>query len=146
MAEGAVHYKTIDPPLIRHLINAWDQMPQLDHTSGAAAHERSLQEEFALADELFSEPERRIAHSDGLKLIERALALTGLPPMLLGLRQLEASVTLDAEAPRLGLVRGQTHPMAIFHAERHTTGSNYRIETNISCFTIVEPPPPPALL
>lgn len=56
---------------------------------------------------------------------------------------LAASVSLDAEAARLGLVRGQTYPMAIFHAERHTTGSNYRIETNISCFTIVEPPPPP---
>jgi fibro-slime domain-containing protein len=59
---------------------------------------------------------------------------------------LEASVSLDAEATRLGLVRGETYPMAIFHAERHTTGSNYRIETNITCFTIVEPPPPPALL
>lgn len=59
---------------------------------------------------------------------------------------LEASVNLDLEATRLGLVRGQTYPMAIFHAERHTTGSNYRIETNISCFKVVEPPPPPALL
>jgi fibro-slime domain-containing protein len=59
---------------------------------------------------------------------------------------LEASVRLDDEATRLGLVRGQTYPMAIFHAERHTTGSNYRIETNIACFTVVEPPPPPELL
>jgi fibro-slime domain-containing protein len=25
--------------------------------------------------------------------------------------------------------------MDIFHAERHTSQSNFRIETNISCFT-----------
>jgi hypothetical protein len=33
--------------------------------------------------------------------------------------------------------------MDIFHAERHTTQSNFRIETNIQCFTTVPPPPPP---
>jgi len=56
---------------------------------------------------------------------------------------LEATVNMDAEASRIGLVIGETYPMDIFHAERHTTGSNYRIETNIKCFTVVEPPPPP---
>ena len=56
---------------------------------------------------------------------------------------LEATVDLDAEASRLGLVLGETYPMDIFHAERHTVDSNYRIETNIDCFVPVVPPPPP---
>jgi fibro-slime domain-containing protein len=56
---------------------------------------------------------------------------------------LEASVDLDAEASRLGLMLGETYPMDIFHAERHTVDSNYRIETNINCFVPVVPPPPP---
>jgi fibro-slime domain-containing protein len=56
---------------------------------------------------------------------------------------LEATVDMDAEAARIGLVIGETYPMDIFHAERHTSESNYRIETNIKCFTVVEPPPPP---
>ena len=57
--------------------------------------------------------------------------------------QLEATVGLDIEADRIGLVIGETYPMDIFHAERHTTQSNFRIETNIQCFTTVPPPPPP---
>jgi fibro-slime domain-containing protein len=42
-----------------------------------------------------------------------------------------AAIDLDAEAARLGLVKGQSYAMDIFHAERHTTQSNYRIETTI---------------
>lgn len=57
--------------------------------------------------------------------------------------QLEATVSLDAEATRIGLVTGETYAMDIFHAERHTVESNFRIETNIQCFTTVPPPPPP---
>jgi fibro-slime domain-containing protein len=34
-------------------------------------------------------------------------------------------------------VKGKTYPMAIFHAERHTDKSNFRLETSIQCF---EPP------
>lgn len=49
---------------------------------------------------------------------------------------LEASVEMDS----LGLDVGQTYPMDIFHAERHTTASNFRIVTTIECF--VTPPPP----
>jgi hypothetical protein len=33
--------------------------------------------------------------------------------------------------------------MDIFQAERHTTESNFHIETTINCFTVVKPPPPP---
>ncbi|MEM9457753.1 MAG: fibro-slime domain-containing protein [Myxococcota bacterium] len=56
--------------------------------------------------------------------------LGGLHPAL------EATVQMDA----LGLEVGQTYPMDIFHAERHTTESNFRIVTTIDCFI---PPPPP---
>lgn len=41
-----------------------------------------------------------------------------------------ASIDLDT----LGLVAGTTYPMDIFHAERHTTQSTFRIETSIGCF------------
>jgi fibro-slime domain-containing protein len=56
---------------------------------------------------------------------------------------LEATVSLDLEASRIGLEISETYAMAIFHAERHTVDSNFRIETNISCFTTVDSPPPP---
>jgi fibro-slime domain-containing protein len=49
------------------------------------------------------------------------------------------TIDFDAQAATLGITPGQTYPMAIFHAERHTEGSNFRIETNISCFTSVPP-------
>lgn len=59
-----------------------------------------------------------------------ALDLGGLHPAL------EGTVAMDT----LGLEVGETYPMDIFHAERHTTASNFRIVTTIECF--VSPPPP----
>ena len=59
-----------------------------------------------------------------------AIDLGGLHPAL------EASVQMDS----LGLTVGETYPMDIFHAERHTNESNFRIVTTIDCF--VTPPPP----
>jgi fibro-slime domain-containing protein len=56
---------------------------------------------------------------------------------------LEETIQMDTLAPSIGLVVGNTYPMDVFHAERHTTQSNFRIETNIDCFVTVEPPPPP---
>ncbi len=53
-----------------------------------------------------------------------ALDLGGLHPAL------EGTVNMDT----LGLSVGQTYPMEIFHAERHTNESNFRISTNIDCF------------
>jgi fibro-slime domain-containing protein len=44
------------------------------------------------------------------------------------------TIDFDAQASALGIVPGQTYAMDIFQAERHTTGSNFRFETNISCF------------
>jgi fibro-slime domain-containing protein len=58
-----------------------------------------------------------------------------------GVHQAEtATVDLDAEASALGLEKGKKYPLAFFFAERHTTLSNFRIDTTIRCFT---PPPDP---
>lgn len=42
----------------------------------------------------------------------------------------EQTVNMDM----LGLEVGETYAMDIFHAERHTTASTFRIETSIECF------------
>jgi fibro-slime domain-containing protein len=52
---------------------------------------------------------------------------------------MEATADFDALAGQLGLVAGSTYAMDIFHAERHTNESNFRIETTIECFTPVVP-------
>lgn len=44
------------------------------------------------------------------------------------------TIDFDAQAAALGIAPGGTYAMDIFQAERHTTGSNFRFETNISCF------------
>jgi len=41
------------------------------------------------------------------------------------------TIALDDVAKQLGLEVGKTYPMDLFHAERHTSQSNYRIETTI---------------
>jgi fibro-slime domain-containing protein len=52
-----------------------------------------------------------------------------------GLHQaLEGTIDFDAQAAALGITPGNTYQMDIFHAERQTSDSNFRIETNISCF------------
>jgi len=43
------------------------------------------------------------------------------------------SVDLDAQAAALGISIGNTYQMDIFHAERHTSESNFRVETTLSC-------------
>jgi fibro-slime domain-containing protein len=48
-----------------------------------------------------------------------------------------ASVNLDAQAAELGITPGETYTMDIFHAERHTFDSNFRIETSIECFELI---------
>jgi len=57
-----------------------------------------------------------------------AIDLGGLHPPL------SDTVDLDASAAMLGIAPGQTYKMDIFHAERHSTGSNFRIDTTIGCF------------
>lgn len=51
---------------------------------------------------------------------------------------IEGSVVLDDAAGQLGIVPGNIYPMDLFHAERHTTESNFRVDTTIACFV---PPP-----
>ena len=46
------------------------------------------------------------------------------------------AVDLDANAGALGIQPGNMYPMDIFHAERHTSESNFRIDTSIACFVI----------
>jgi fibro-slime domain-containing protein len=50
----------------------------------------------------------------------------------------EKSVSLDQRAGELGISPGTSYPMDIFHAERHTGSSNFRIETTIACIEPVE--------
>ncbi len=47
---------------------------------------------------------------------------------------ISATIDFDAQAADLGIHAGGTYQMDIFHAERHTDQSNFRIETNIRCF------------
>jgi fibro-slime domain-containing protein len=50
----------------------------------------------------------------------------------------EGTIDFDAQAAMLGISPGQTYAMDIFHAERHTDASNFRVSTNISCFEPVD--------
>jgi fibro-slime domain-containing protein len=47
------------------------------------------------------------------------------------------TVNLDQSATTLGIVPGNTYRMDIFHAERHTSRSNFRIETTLGCINNV---------
>lgn len=48
------------------------------------------------------------------------------------------SVKLDEVAAKFGLEKGKTYPLELFHAERRTVASNFRIDTNIA-FTNCDP-------
>lgn len=50
-----------------------------------------------------------------------------------------ASVNLDAQAESLGMTRGMSYDLMLFHAERHTTESNFRIDTSIQLVPVVIP-------
>ncbi len=49
----------------------------------------------------------------------------------------EGTVDFDAMADQLGITAGETYRFDIFHAERHTSESNFRMETSIECFTLI---------
>jgi len=68
-----------------------------------------------------------------------ALDLGGLHP------EANGSVVLDQRADDLGLTKGKLYSLDLFHAERHTHDSNFRVETNLrftNCGVIVPEPPP----
>jgi fibro-slime domain-containing protein len=49
------------------------------------------------------------------------------------------TINLDQAAPLLGITIGNVYPMELFHAERHTDASNFRVDTNftfVDCGTI----------
>jgi fibro-slime domain-containing protein len=52
--------------------------------------------------------------------------LGGLHPAMLGM------VSLDASATMLGIQKGSVYSLDLFHAERHTDKSTFRIDTNLS--------------
>jgi fibro-slime domain-containing protein len=55
-----------------------------------------------------------------------AINLGGLHPPL------SAIVDLDLKSQDLGLVKGETYPLHLFFAERHTTASSLHVETNVA--------------
>ena len=63
-----------------------------------------------------------------------AVDLGGLHPAQL------RNVNLDAAAAMLGIKTGTIYPLDLFHAERHTDASTFRIDTNLSfvdCGTVI---------
>ena len=47
----------------------------------------------------------------------------------------EGTIDFDAQAASLNIAIGGMYSMDVFHAERHTRASNFKITTNIACFT-----------
>jgi fibro-slime domain-containing protein len=47
-----------------------------------------------------------------------------------------ATIDFDAQASELGITTGQVYALDVFHAERHTSQSNFRIETSIDCLVV----------
>lgn len=47
-----------------------------------------------------------------------------------------ASIDFDASAAALGISKGNTYDLDVFHAERHTSESHFRMVTTIDCFII----------
>jgi fibro-slime domain-containing protein len=43
----------------------------------------------------------------------------------------DATVNIDAEAARLGITKGTAYAFDFFFVERHTTESNFRLETSL---------------
>ena len=46
--------------------------------------------------------------------------------------QQTASINLDDQASKLGLVKGEVYPLAVFNAERHSGESNFRLDTTLA--------------
>jgi len=50
----------------------------------------------------------------------------------------DGTIDFDAQAGTLGISVGNVYTLDVFHAERHTSQSNFRIETSIDCLVVVE--------
>ena len=67
-----------------------------------------------------------------------AVDLGGLHPQATG------TIDLDSSAAMLGITTGNTYKLDLFHAERHTNASHFRVDTNLqftNCGTIVPEQP-----
>lgn len=51
--------------------------------------------------------------------------------------EVSATVLLDERADELGIARGERYQLDVFHAERHTIESHFRMETSIDCIVPV---------
>jgi fibro-slime domain-containing protein len=63
-----------------------------------------------------------------------AIDLGGLHP------QASKSISLDSSAKQLGITVGSAYNLDLFHAERHTNASDFRVDTNLeftNCGTVV---------
>jgi fibro-slime domain-containing protein len=47
-------------------------------------------------------------------------------------QQATGTINLDQVAATLGIIKGMSYPMDLFHAERHTDQSNFRVDTNLA--------------
>jgi fibro-slime domain-containing protein len=55
------------------------------------------------------------------------------------------TLKLDDAAASLGITPGNAYSLDLFHAERHSASSDFRVDTTLaftSCGTIVPEPPP----
>lgn len=59
--------------------------------------------------------------------------------LVIDLGGVHSSQTQTVALDRLGLVDGQSYPLKIFHAERHTTGSNFKMETTLVLHRVSQP-------
>lgn len=50
----------------------------------------------------------------------------------------DGTIDFDARAGALGITTGNVYTLDVFHAERHTSQSNFRIETSIDCLVVVD--------
>lgn len=48
----------------------------------------------------------------------------------------DGTIDFDSRAAELGLQVGSTYPLTVFHAERHTDQSHFKMVTSIDCFLI----------
>jgi fibro-slime domain-containing protein len=63
-----------------------------------------------------------------------ALDLGGLHPEVSG------TINMDTLAGQLGITKGQAYDLELFHAERHTSASHFRVDTNfvfVDCGTVI---------
>jgi fibro-slime domain-containing protein len=59
--------------------------------------------------------------------------------------QASLQISLDEKASLLGITKGNSYNLDLFHAERHTVASDFRVDTNLqftNCGTVVAEPPP----